>query len=204
MAFMGGGARSCGGRTVRRAAVLGASLVVLLAFASPAAAAEGEQPPTEPPARANPTDVAAVLQYWEHIPTGAGARLTGRTSGTTPLPPQVEQRIRAQGGHDADRLIEISTSQDAGAPPSVPRAASSPGPPPGGEGSGDGGTTGDGAGVLGPERTTETPSFPEALVGAVTSEGGGLTDRFLLPFLALITGALVAGALVAWRRRSDA
>ena len=99
---------------MRRVGAIGGILVCALVSGLPAHAAE--PPPLE--------DVSAIDQYRESIPTASGRKATGSTGAAplAPLPATVGERVRTQGGNDAELLTKVATSPAYGAPePQSPR-----------------------------------------------------------------------------------
>jgi hypothetical protein len=87
-----------------------AAVVAFAALAPAPALAQGSPPPPLP-------DEAAIYQYREALPTGAGPVAPGPgTKRVTPLPAQAQAALEAQGGADTSLLERVATSSDYGAP----------------------------------------------------------------------------------------
>jgi hypothetical protein len=70
---------------------------------------------------AGPSHFSAGDQYVETIPSAEGPKAThGKREGNrgkgAALPPELRQKLLAQGGPEAERLLEIATSPQLGAP----------------------------------------------------------------------------------------
>jgi hypothetical protein len=151
--------------------LLALALLMILPAAAPAAS--GADP-------SNPS----LDQYVESVPSADGNRNPPSSGGSDrsadALPPEVRQRIGAQGGPDAKQLEAITSSPAYGAP--------EPKKHPGGDAK--------------PSRASDgpAPSGLDAVTTAATGSGDGSSIGLLLGGLVLIT--VVAGGVAIMRRRS--
>jgi hypothetical protein len=163
------------------ARTLPAAALAALALAAPAHA---QFAPVPPPSTLPPE--AAVLQYREAVPTGAGPVAPGATGGrSTPLSPAAAQALAAAGGADRPALERVATSSDFGAPPTAGPAGRVPAEP-----------------VAEPSRTPDPGASLGRSVAAAadTAAGSGGRPLVLLLAMALVGAAFVVGA----RRRPGA
>lgn len=129
-----------------------------------------------------PDDVAAVDQYRETIPTGAGRTGVGTGSdgdGAASLPPGARAALNREAGDLAPLLDAIATSGGFGAPTGSLEA------------SGRGVRPDDDGGSV-------EPSAAEAAAGAVTGDGANRVVGLLIALLAI--SALVVGGAVLRQR----
>jgi hypothetical protein len=127
-----------------------------------------------------PDETALVDQYKETIPTASGPKVSGGggNGGGTPLPPAVAVELtQAVGKEDADKLKEVATSPEFGAP-QVPLHDPN-----------EGGFA-----------PASDPSPASAAVDAFAGESGGSLLPLLLA-LVFSTGALFGAAVHRRRKR---
>jgi hypothetical protein len=162
------------------AAVLGCLLVV-------PSSALAKLPTVEPEPGAGalqtPDHFSAGDQYVETLPSTKGPKAangkTRKHGGSVSLPPKIKQKLLGQGGPDADKLIQIATSTELGAPERK---------------------SGKGKGTRGKKRNGRgQPAVPSAAIDAV---GGGQAGLGWLVLALLVITALALGA-VGYQRYRD-
>ena len=139
------------------------------------------------PAVAQPSPGPAVDQYVESVPTAKGntRASTGRHHKRGKLPAELRDRLRRQGGSDAEDLEAIATAPGLGAPDATADAGGRVA-----RGGGEGA-----AGAEGPDRK----SAISATADAAFAGGSGRTALLLI---ALLATTAVVGAFAFARRRS--
>jgi hypothetical protein len=157
-----------------RIVVIGASIGLI---ALPATAAAGTSPADQSaagvPARGaqSPDNFSSGDQYVETIPSTKGPRVVDdKHHKAVKLPAGIEQRLR-QGGPDSDKLLQIATSTELGAPDQK----------------------------LPKERRANQRSRPGVPSAAIDAVGGGHSGIDLLAIWLLVITALALGT-VGYRR----
>ena len=149
------------------------------------------------PALAQQSSSPAAEQYVERVPTAGGPRPSSgdRKGGAGKLPPEVREKLREQGGADADDLGAIATEPGLGAPQAPANGGSKP------RAGGDGGS-----GSAAPSSPVSSADRGrKGTIEGITDAafGGESQDTTLLVIGLLAMTAVVAGFGIA-RRRSDA
>ncbi|HEX8083910.1 MAG TPA: hypothetical protein VF529_06430 [Solirubrobacteraceae bacterium] len=146
------------------------------------------------PALAQQSSSPAAEQYVERVPTAGGPRPSSgdRKGGAGKLPPEVREKLREQGGADADDLGAIATEPGLGAPQAPASSGSKPR------------AGGDGSAAPSSPVSSADRGRKGAIEGiADAAFGGESQDTTLLVIGLLAMTAVVAGFGIA-RRRSDA
>jgi hypothetical protein len=131
----------------------------------------------------SPDHFSAGDQYVETLPSTKGPKAADgnnrKHGGSVSLPPKIKQKLLGQGGPDAEKLIQIATSAELGAPERK---------------------SGKGKGTRGKKRNGRAqPAVPSAAIDAV---GGGQAGLGWLVLALLVITALALGA-VGYQRYRD-
>jgi hypothetical protein len=144
------------------------------------------------------SDVPAVNQYVETVPTGRGDVAPASTrDGARPLPKRVARAIERGGGAQSAQLQALATAQGLGAPePPAPRPQRAESPS---KGSSSGSATGPGRQDVSDPAEPVGTDLASATTKAIGGAGGGL--GLLLAVMLVMAGAFIGFAA---RGRRDA